>query len=191
MLSVAAPAQFPPDTGWELAIAGRSNSGKSSAINSLLGRNGLARTSKTPGRTQLLNYFELSPGRRLVDLPGYGHADAPDAVRAKWAPLIQALRGRASFRALLLVVDSRRGLKPEDFGLLDWADLPASSVHVLLSKGDQLTQSERMATLKAAKVQLEGRATTQIFSAHKGLGLEDARRVVLTWSAQGGEQGEK
>ncbi len=125
MLSVAQPSQFPPDTGWELAMAGRSNAGKSSAINALLGRNNLARTSKTPGRTQLLNYFELTHGRRLVDLPGYEHADAPSAVRATWAPLIQGLRERESFRALMLVVDSRRSLKPEDFGLLDWADLPA------------------------------------------------------------------
>lgn len=172
-------------------MAGRSNAGKSSAINALLGRNNLARTSKTPGRTQLLNYFELAPGRRLVDLPGYGHAEAPTAVRAKWAPLIQALRARESFRALMLVVDSRRGLKAEDFGLLDWADLPPSQVHVLLAKGDQLTQSERFATLKQANAALNGRASAQIFSAHKGLGLEEARRVVLTWAAQGSAQGEK
>jgi GTP-binding protein len=187
MLSVAAPAQFPPDEGWEVAIAGRSNAGKSSAINSLLARKGLARTSKTPGRTQLLNYFQLAPGRRLVDLPGYGHANAPSEVRAKWGPLIGALRKRQSFRALLLIVDSRRGMKPEDFGLLDWAGLPGEAVHVLLSKADQLTQSERMATLREAQQQLQGRASVQLFSALKGMGLEDARRVVLTWAAQGSE----
>jgi len=189
MLSVAQPSQFPPDSGWELAMAGRSNAGKSSAINAILGRKGLARTSKTPGRTQLLNYFELAPGRRLVDLPGYGHAEAPDEVRARWAPLLQALRRRESLRALLLIVDSRRGLREEDFALMDWAGLPASSVHVLLSKGDQLTQSQRMALLKESQAALAGRATVQIFSALKGLGLEEARRVVLTWAAQGGEQG--
>lgn len=191
MLSVAQPAQFPPDNGWELAVAGRSNAGKSSAINSLLGRNNLARTSKTPGRTQLLNYFELAPGRRLVDLPGYGHAEAPSVVRAQWAPLIQRLRERTSFRALLLVVDARRSLKAEDFGLLDWATLPAAQVHVLLSKGDRLTQSERRATLKQAAAALAGRASAQIFSAHKGLGLEEARRVVLAWAGQAGERAER
>lgn len=185
MLSVAAPAQFPPDTGWEVAMAGRSNAGKSSAINALLGRKALARTSKTPGRTQLLNYFELAPGRRLLDLPGYGHAEAPDVVRARWGPLLHALRQRQSFRALLLIVDIRRGVREEDGVLLDWAGLPAPAVHVLLSKGDQLTQSERSAALKAAQSALEGRATVQVFSAHKGLGLEEARRVVLTWAAQG------
>ena len=185
MLSVAQPSQFPPDTGWEVAIAGRSNAGKSTAINALLGRHNLARTSKTPGRTQLLNYFELAPGRRLVDLPGYGHADAPDAVRARWGPLIQGLRERSSFRSLILVIDSRRGPKPEDLGLLDWAQLPPSAVHVLLAKGDQLAQAARMAALKDATAKLAGRASVQIFSALKGTGLEEARRVMLTWAAQG------
>jgi GTP-binding protein len=192
MLSVAAPAQFPPDEGWEMAMAGRSNSGKSTAINSLLARRNLARVSKTPGRTQLLNYFELAPGRRLVDLPGYGHAQAPAEVRARWGPLVQALRERSSFRALLLVVDCRRGVKPEDLALLDWADLPAEGVHVLLSKADQLPQSGRMAALKEAAGTLEGRASVQLFSALKGMGLEDARRVVLTWAGAGkAQQGEK
>ena len=170
-------------------MAGRSNAGKSTAINSLLANGSLARTSKTPGRTQLLNYFELAPNRRLVDLPGYGHADAPSAVRATWGPLIQALRQRTSFRALMLVIDSRRGVKPEDLGLLDWAGLPQECVHVLLAKGDKLTQSERMKTLKESSATLAGRASAQIFSALKGMGLEEARRVVLTWAAQGAEQG--
>jgi len=191
MLSVAQPSQFPPDEGWEVAIAGRSNAGKSTAINALLGRHALARTSKTPGRTQLLNYFELAPGKRLVDLPGYGHAEAPDAVRARWGPLIHALRERASFRSLLLIIDVRRGPKPEDLALLDWANLPAPAVHVLLSKGDQLNQSGRMAALKDATAKLAGRASVQIFSALKGTGLEEARRVVLTWAAQGAGPQEK
>jgi GTP-binding protein len=184
MLSVAAPAQFPPDTGWEIAIAGRSNAGKSSAINALLARHNLARTSKTPGRTQLLNYFELAPNLRLVDLPGYGHAEVPDAVRATWAPLAKALRQRESLQSLLLIVDSRRGVKAEDLGLLDWAGLPPERAHVLLSKADQLTQSARMAALKTAQAALAGRASVQAFSALKGLGLEDARRVMLAWGAE-------
>lgn len=181
MLSVAAPAQFPPDAGVEVAIAGRSNAGKSSAINALLNRRNLARTSKTPGRTQLLNYFELAPRRRLVDLPGYGHADAPDAVRAKWAPLINALRRRQCFAGLLLVVDSRRGVKPEDLGLLDWADLPEDRVHVLLSKADQLSRSDSAVLLREARSVLAGRAGVQLFSALKGTGLDEARAVLARW----------
>ena len=188
LLSVAAPAQFPPDTGREIAIAGRSNAGKSTAINAILARKGLARTSKTPGRTQLLNYFELQPNLRLVDLPGYGHASAPSAVRAKWGPLIDALRTRDSFDRLLLIVDSRRGLRDEDLALLDWAGLPPGGAHILLSKADQLTQSERMATLREAQATLGDAASVQIFSALKGLGLEDARRVVLAWGASGGKR---
>jgi GTP-binding protein len=184
MLSVAAPVQFPPDHGWEMAMAGRSNAGKSTAINSLLARRNLARVSKTPGRTQLLNYFELAPNRRLVDLPGYGHAKAPAEVRAKWGPLMKSLQQRESFKALVLIVDSRRGVLPEDLGLLEWAQLPANAVHVLLSKADQLTQSERMAGLKEAQKALEGVASVQMFSAMKGLGLEEARRVLLTWTSQ-------
>ncbi|MET0290968.1 MAG: ribosome biogenesis GTP-binding protein YihA/YsxC [Steroidobacteraceae bacterium] len=185
MLSVAAPAQFPPDHGWEMAMAGRSNAGKSTAINTILARHNLARVSKTPGRTQLLNYFELAPNRRLVDLPGYGHAKVPNDVRAKWGPLVKGLQARESFQALMLVVDSRRGVKPEDLGLLDWADRPGNCVHVLLSKADQLTQSARMAALREAQAQLGERAGVSLFSALKGIGLEDARRVVLTWASQG------
>lgn len=179
MLSVAAPSQFPPDTGFEIAIAGRSNAGKSTAINSVLARHGLARTSKTPGRTQLLNYFELAPDKRLVDLPGYGHAEVPSAVRSTWVPLLDALRRRECFRALLLIVDCRRGIKVEDLGLLDWAGLPPTGVHVLLSKADQLAQGARMKALKEAQGVLAGRASVQLFSALKGLGLDEARRVML------------
>jgi GTP-binding protein len=181
MLSVAAPAQFPPDQGIDIAIAGRSNAGKSSAINAILGRHGLARTSKTPGRTQLLNYFELGPDRRLVDLPGYGHADAPGAVRARWGPLLDALNRRECFGALMLVVDSRRGLQEKDFHLLEWAGLPAGSMHVLLSKADQLSKSEGNTVLKQTLAQLDGIATAQLFSALRGTGMEDARNRLKGW----------
>ena len=184
MLSVAAPAQFPPDQGIDIAMAGRSNAGKSSAINTLLGRHGMARTSKTPGRTQLLNYFELVPGRRLVDLPGYGHANAPGEVRSKWGPLIEALRRRACFGALMLLVDCRRGLKDEDLGLLEWADLPADCLHVLLSKSDQLSRSEGLNVLRQVQAQLEGIASAQLFSSLKGVGLEEARSVLKRWASR-------
>ena len=184
MLSVAAPAQFPPDQGIDIAMAGRSNAGKSSAINTLLGRHGMARTSKMPGRTQLLNYFELVPGRRLVDLPGYGHANAPGEVRSKWGPLIEALRRRACFGALMLLVDCRRGLKDEDLGLLEWADLPADGLHVLLSKSDQLSRSEGLNVLRQVQAQLEGIASAQLFSSLKGVGLEEARSVLKRWASR-------
>ena len=189
MLSVAAPAQFPPDQGIDIAMAGRSNAGKSSAINTLLGRHGMARTSKTPGRTQLLNYFELVPGRRLVDLPGYGHANAPGEVRSKWGPLIEALRRRACFGALMLLVDCRRGLKDEDLGLLEWANLPADCLHVLLSKSDQLSRSEGLNVLRQVQAQLEGIASAQLFSSLKGVGLEEARSVLKRWASRDASSG--
>src|ERR1700683_1604502 len=114
MLSAAAAGQFPADTGAEAAIAGRSNAGKSSAINAITNRRALARTSKTPGRTRLLNFFQLAPGERLIDLPGYGFAAGPPAERDDWARLIDALAQRDSLRGLVLVVDARRGLLDGD-----------------------------------------------------------------------------
>ena len=185
MLSVAAAGQFPPDMGLDIAIAGRSNAGKSSAINALLARKALARTSKMPGRTQLLNYFELLPNRRLVDLPGYGHAEAPGAVRAKWGPLLEGLRQRQCLGALMLVVDSRRGVQDKDIELLEWSGLPAESLYVLLSKSDQLSRSAGLDTLRATQQQLEGIGGVQLFSALKGPGLEEARATLKRWCTQG------
>ena len=167
MLSVAAAGQFPPDMGLDIAIAGRSNAGKSSAINALLARKALARTSKMPGRTQLLNYFELLPNRRLVDLPGYG------------------LRQRQCLGALMLVVDSRRGVQDKDIELLEWSGLPAESLYVLLSKSDQLSRSAGLDTLRATQQQLEGIGGVQLFSALKGTGLEEARATLKRWCTQG------
>jgi GTP-binding protein len=176
--SVAAPGQFPADTGQEIAVAGRSNAGKSSAINALLARAGLARTSRTPGRTQLYNYFQLSPGHRLVDLPGYGHAKAHAAVRESWGPLAEALRTRDSFAALLLVVDIRRGVGDMDLAMLDWAGRDPAATHVLLAKSDKLPHGQRMQALRAAGQVLAGRASCQLFSAHSGMGLDEARAVL-------------
>jgi GTP-binding protein len=183
--SVAAPGQFPPDDGWELAVAGRSNAGKSSAINALLGRKSLARTSRTPGRTQLYNYFQLAPGKRLVDLPGYGHAAVNAATRATWGPLGEALRQRDSFAALILVVDVRRGVGEMDLGLLEWAGLAAEQVHVLLAKADKLSRGQGLAALRAAGSALEGRGGVQLFSAHSGTGVDEARAVLRRWMISG------
>lgn len=183
LLSVAAPAQFPADAGAELAFAGRSNAGKSSAINALSGRKALARTSKTPGQTRLLNYFELEPERRIVDLPGYGYAEVRPEERRKWLPLIDVLQRRESLRGLLLVVDARRGLREEDIALIEWADPTRRGVHVLLSKADKLNQAERAKVLREAREILGENATAQIFSAHSGLGVEEARdRMAALWA---------
>ena len=182
--SVALPPQFPPDRGWEVAVAGRSNCGKSSAINALLSRKGLARTSRTPGRTQLYNYFDLAPGRRLVDLPGYGHASVRAAIRETWGPLGEALRQRQSFAALLLVIDSRRGVGEQDLGLLEWAARPPERTHVLLSKSDNLPKGQALQALREAKAALDGIASVQLFSAHDGSGLDEARAVLSRWSRE-------
>ena len=182
--SVALPGQFPPDRGWEVAVAGRSNCGKSSAINALLMHGGLARTSRTPGRTQLYNYFDLAPGLRLVDLPGYGHAKVPVAIRETWGPLGEALRQRQSFAALLLVVDSRRGVGDLDLGLLEWAGRPPETTHVLLSKSDKLARGQSMKALRESAAALDGIASVQLFSAHSGAGLDEARKVLLRWTRE-------
>lgn len=179
MLSVAAATQFPPDQGAEVAFAGRSNAGKSSAINALTQRKALARTSKTPGQTRLLNYFELAPGQRIVDLPGYGYATAPPAERAKWAPLIDRLRARQSLRGLFLIVDARRGIGAEDEQLIAWAGPPERAVHVLLAKADKLSRNEARAALAAAQSRLDGAVTVQLLSSQTGEGVPEAQRALL------------
>jgi GTP-binding protein len=180
LISAAAPAQFPPDAGVEVAFAGRSNAGKSSAINAITQRHGLARTSKTPGRTRLLNFFELGPQRRLVDLPGYGYASGPESERRTWGPLIDALKKRASLTGLFLIVDVRRGFTEGDEGLLAWA-APAQRVHVLLAKADKLSRAEGARALRDAAAVLAGRATVQLFSAHDGTGMREAQDTLLAW----------
>jgi GTP-binding protein len=187
MLSAAAGAQFPPDHGVEVAFAGRSNAGKSSAINVITERHGLARTSKTPGRTRLLNFFSLGHDRRIVDLPGYGFAAGPREDRASWAPLIDALRPRASFKGLFLVVDCRRGLSDSDLELIEWSEPARRRVHVLLSKADKLTRNEGLKAHKQAMTALAGHATVQLFSALRRVGVEDAQERLKSWIETGGD----
>ena len=179
MLSVAAPPQFPPDQGAEVAFAGRSNAGKSSAINAITERKALARISKTPGRTQLLNYFELKPGERIVDLPGYGYAAVHAGARRKWGPLIDALRGRDSLHGLFLIVDSRRGMREEDVELVEWAQPERRAVHVLLAKCDKLNRTEQMALLRESQAILGAAGTVQLFSAHDGKGVDEAQKALI------------
>ncbi len=178
LLSVASVPQFPPDHGAEVAFAGRSNAGKSSAINALTGRNALARTSKLPGRTRLLNYFELAPNQRIVDLPGYGYAEVPPAERKLWVPLIDALRARESLAGLMLIIDARRGVREEDLELVAWADPARRPVHVLLTKVDKLKQAEKSAALKAARTALSTDTGVSLLSAHSGEGVDAAQKVL-------------
>jgi len=173
--------QYPPDRGWEVAFAGRSNAGKSSAINAVLARRALARTSKTPGQTRLINFFDLGADRRIVDLPGYGYARAPQQERVAWGPLIDALRERHCLRGVILVVDARRGLAESDLALIEWAGPPERAVHVLLTKADKLTRSEAAETLKGARMGIGERASVQLFSASSGVGLPEAQRVLESW----------
>ena len=183
IISAAAAEQFPVDGGAEVAIAGRSNAGKSSAINAITARHALARTSKMPGRTRLLNFFQLAEGKRLVDLPGYGFAEGPPPERDAWARLIDALAQRDSLAGLLLVVDARRGLLPGDLQLLGWAEGMQHPVHVLLSKADQLKRNEARTLLAQSTATLAGRGSVQLFSARAGVGVEEARRVIDEWLA--------
>jgi GTP-binding protein len=181
LLSAAAPEQFPPDRGAEVAFAGRSNAGKSSAINAILARRSLARTSKTPGRTRLLNFFELGAERRIVDLPGYGYARVPEAERLEWGPLIGALRGRGSLRGLFLIVDARRGVQEADLALVEWAQPAVRHVHALLTKADKLKRQDAAKALREAQGRLESRVSAQLFSAIDGEGLAEAQQLLTSW----------
>jgi GTP-binding protein len=179
LLSVANVDQFPADPGREVAFVGRSNAGKSSAINSITARLGLARISKTPGRTKLLNFFELEPGRRIIDLPGYGYAEATPAEREQWTRLIDSLPAREYLTGLFLIVDIRRGLTAQDEQLLAWAAASGWQVHVLLTKSDKLNQRERSAVLKEARQKLAAGMTAQLFSAHDRTGVKEAQTRLL------------
>jgi GTP-binding protein len=185
LISAAAPAQFPSDVGVEVAFAGRSNAGKSSAINAITARRALARTSKTPGRTRLLNFFELTANRRLVDLPGYGFAEGPPPDRDTWARLIEALSLRDSLTGLFLIVDARRGLRGGDDQLLQWAQSSRKRIHVLLSKADQLKRADARTLLMRTEVAMKERASVQLFSAHDETGIDDARRKLDEWLLNG------
>lgn len=179
LLSVASQQQFPQEPAREVAFAGRSNAGKSSAINTIMARNGLARTSKTPGRTRLLNFFEVEPGQRIVDLPGYGYATAPPPERKQWTELINSLPEREFIAGLFLIIDIRRGLKDEDLQLVDWALASGWQVHALLAKADKLNQRERAAALKEAQARLPEVVTAQVFSSHERIGVEAAQKRLL------------
>lgn len=172
--------QCPPDEGAEVAFAGRSNAGKSSALNAITGRKDLARTSKTPGRTQLINFFELPGARRLADLPGYGYAKVPEPMRRHWRELMtRYMETRSSLAGLVLVMDVRRPLTDFDWQMLDWSRAHGLAVHLLITKADKLSRGAAMATLKQALAQVGEGASAQLFSSVEKTGVDEARREVL------------
>lgn len=184
--SVAALDGLPPDSGREAAFAGRSNAGKSSALNAISGVAGLARVSKTPGRTRLINLFEVAPAMRFVDLPGYGYAKAPQAERARWAALLEGyLETRTSLVGLILVMDVRHPLGEFDRQLLGYAGALRLPVHALLSKADKLGRSAATKSLGETKRTLRGWGSAQLFSAHTGEGVEEAQGLLLQWLTAG------
>ena len=170
--------QLPPDSGVEVAVAGRSNAGKSSAINAVTQRKGLARTSKSPGATRLLNFFELQPGRRLVDLPGYGFAKVAGEMRAHWGTLLTGYFGkRESLRGTIVVMDVRHPLTDHDQDMLRLATSRNLPVHILLTKADKLGRGAAGNALQGVRRKLprDGLVTVQLFSAHSGDGVQEAR----------------
>ena len=187
--TVAAHAlkQLPPDQGVEVACAGRSNAGKSSALNALSGRRDLARVSKTPGRTQQLVVFTLDPERRLVDLPGYGYAAVPGALREHWGEtLSRYFETRVALQGLLLAVDIRRGLGEHDRSMLAFAGSRELPAHILLTKADKLGRGAAGAALRAVRKDLAAefpQATAQLFSVPAKTGLDEARAVLAQWLA--------
>jgi GTP-binding protein len=166
--------QCPPDIGVEIAFCGRSNAGKSSAINYLTGQTKLARTSKTPGRTQLINFFQVAETVRLVDLPGFGYAKVPEALRKSWHEFIDNyLRERTCLGAVVLVMDIRHPLKDFDQGMIEWAASVDMRLHLLLTKCDKLKPGARKAALLRVAQQLPDSASLQVLSSTHQLGKDE------------------
>ena len=187
LTSAAQLDQLPPDTGFEVAFAGRSNAGKSSALNRITRQKALARTSKTPGRTQLINLFSLDDQRRLVDLPGYGYAKVAEAIKLRWQQTMENyLASRESLQGLILLMDVRHPLRDTDEQLLAWCWHVGMPVHVLLTKADKLKRGPAQATLLKVRDTLNRQAPTgstsvQLFSALKGTGIEEVRNRLDHW----------
>src|SRR3989344_3663542 len=186
LLSVADLSQLPPDKGVEVAIVGRSNAGKSSVLNQLTQNKKLARTSKTPGRTQFINLFSWDDNRRIAVFPGYGYAKASPAMKKRWQTLIDGyLRDRECLKGLILVSDIRHPLKEFDQNILAWSEQCGLAVHILLNKSDKLTQSAASASLRNVKNKLSlysfSKLSIQTFSALKGKGMKELREQIDQW----------
>ncbi len=175
----------PPDKGIEIAFVGRSNAGKSSALNAIVSQSHLARKSKTPGRTQLMNYFEIDAERRLVDLPGYGFANVPDRTRKQIQVILNTyLSERLCLYGVVLMMDIRHPLTKNDVTLLDFIASVDKPVHILLTKCDKISRSLANQTLSQVKDKLsstQGTVTLQTFSALKNIGIEQAQEVLTNW----------
>lgn len=187
LTTVAHLRDLPPDSIREVAFAGRSNAGKSSAINTLAGRVRLAYVSKTPGRTQHLNYFTLAAGKYFVDLPGYGYAKAPEAVRSQWEGLIGPyLDKRQQLAGLAVIMDVRRPMTDLDLKLIDWFRPTGRPIHIMLSKADKLSRQEQTKALRSVRAEVAtwgdaGLYSVQLFSSLKKTGVDEAEAVFANW----------
>lgn len=190
-ISVAKARELPPPRGAEIAFAGRSNAGKSSAINTLAAHTRLAYVSKTPGRTQLINFFRLTNGAVMVDLPGYGYAEVPEKVRREWQGLLeQYLTQRENLVGLVLIMDSRRPLTELDVQMINWFAPSGRPIHCLLTKSDKLSRQEQANTLRdtrAAVSDFNGQITVQLFSSLKKTGMDEAEKIIGSWLTEDGE----
>lgn len=174
--------QLPDDSGMEVAFAGRSNAGKSSAINRLTDQNSLARTSKTPGRTQQIVIFDIDEHRRIADLPGYGYAKVPAKLKAHWRHVLQQyFIRRFCLRGVVLVMDIRHPLRPFDEDMLNWCEHSGVPCHVLLTKADKLNRGPSQSTLLKVRKSLPLGATAQVFSAKNGDGLVELIQHLNSW----------
>jgi len=176
---------LPPDLGIEVAFAGRSNAGKSSALNTLTNQKSLARTSKTPGRTQLINLFQVAEGYRLVDLPGYGYAEVPEEMKLKWQrALAEYLQQRECLKGLVVLMDIRHPLKDLDQQMIQWAVQSGIQVLVLLTKADKLASGARKAQLNLVREAAKGfvgDVQVEMFSSLKKIGVDKLRFKLDDW----------
>jgi len=181
----AKPEQFPAETGPEVAFSGRSNAGKSTAINALCNRKRLAFVSKTPGRTQQVNFYRTATGGQLVDLPGYGYAKVAGSIQSTWDALLgDYLVHRATLRGIVVIMDSRHPLTELDTHLLNWLQPTSRPIHVLLTKADKLNRQQANRVLSATRSELAtrtGEFSVQLFSGTSRQGVEEARAKVLAW----------
>lgn len=177
-------AQLPPDFGVEIAFIGRSNAGKSSALNAITNVKGLARTSNTPGRTQMINYFAIDDERRLVDLPGYGFAKVPQAIKARWQQTTaDYFEKRESLIGLVLVMDARHPLKDLDQQMIAWCVEFQVPLHILLTKADKLSANDQKKSFFMVQKALAAMSdvSIQLFSSTKKMGIDEARRHLDKW----------
>jgi len=187
LISALKLSDTPPDQGFEAAFAGRSNAGKSSAINAICRQKTLARTSKTPGRTQMLNFFEVDEQRRLVDLPGYGYAKVPDAMQKNWRKSMETyLLERQSLAGVFLLMDIRHPLTDFDWQMITWCSYHKRPLHIALTKADKLGRGAARGTLLKVGGELHSRIpdipiTLQLFSVLQGVGVEEAHDLLDTW----------